>query len=347
MSACNNLRQYNIPYSLTALHTVDPGRRRFARRPRALRRRLPRRRGLRQMRVGMHRRPPGELQHGALQREAAGAAGISVETLDLSEVFGRIERLADDDPAVRPSGRRSPLYADTRGVPGGGAAQDGQARRRRRRLDGRPSARRYGHPVLDRHGGVLRRRAVHRHEHDQRQPHAQRLRDRHRRRRRHAMPWRWPRARRARCGLEQQLRRRPRQGGRLPLLATCRSTSSTTITRMDYQAIIAGTVGKENTYGTIVGRVQGRDPFTYCASPPTTWRARSRLRRRRRIHQRPARYLRRLRRGARCRDLQDLLHFICEQRLRASRRHEPARTAAAVREALKIYLGWDVYLHGG
>src|SRR4030066_1941454 len=32
---------------------------------------------------------------------------------------------------------------------------------------------------------------------------------------------------------------------------------------MDYQAIIAGTVGKENTYGTVVGRVKA-SPFTYC-----------------------------------------------------------------------------------
>ena len=32
---------------------------------------------------------------------------------------------------------------------------------------------------------------------------------------------------------------------------------------MDYQAIIAGTVGKDNTYGTVVGRVKAA-PFTYC-----------------------------------------------------------------------------------
>ena len=31
---------------------------------------------------------------------------------------------------------------------------------------------------------------------------------------------------------------------------------------MDYQEIIAGTVGQDNTYGTVVGRVKG-DPFTY------------------------------------------------------------------------------------
>jgi L-fucose isomerase-like protein len=33
--------------------------------------------------------------------------------------------------------------------------------------------------------------------------------------------------------------------------------------KMDYQEIIAGTVGKENTYGTIVGRISP-GPFTYC-----------------------------------------------------------------------------------
>ena len=33
--------------------------------------------------------------------------------------------------------------------------------------------------------------------------------------------------------------------------------------KMDYQEIIAGTVGKENTYGTIVGQV-APGPFTYC-----------------------------------------------------------------------------------
>src|SRR5690606_1801837 len=32
--------------------------------------------------------------------------------------------------------------------------------------------------------------------------------------------------------------------------------------RMDYQEIIAGTVGKENTFGTIVGRI-APGPFTY------------------------------------------------------------------------------------
>jgi len=37
--------------------------------------------------------------------------------------------------------------------------------------------------------------------------------------------------------------------------------------KMDYQEIIAGTVGKENTYGTIVGRISP-GPFTYCRVSP-------------------------------------------------------------------------------
>ena len=33
--------------------------------------------------------------------------------------------------------------------------------------------------------------------------------------------------------------------------------------KMDYQEIIAGSVGKENTYGTIVGRIKA-SPATFC-----------------------------------------------------------------------------------
>ena len=42
MSACNNLRQYGIPYSLTTLHTEAPDSDGFAQRPGMVRRRLPR-----------------------------------------------------------------------------------------------------------------------------------------------------------------------------------------------------------------------------------------------------------------------------------------------------------------
>jgi L-fucose isomerase-like protein len=44
-------------------------------------------------------------------------AGISVETLDLSEVFGRIELLADDDPKVVEKLSQINDYVPTKGIP--------------------------------------------------------------------------------------------------------------------------------------------------------------------------------------------------------------------------------------
>ena len=41
---------------------------------------------------------------------------------------------------------------------------------------------------------------------------------------------------------------------------------------MDFQEIIAGTVGKENTFGTCVGRVKA-GAMSFAASPPTTAQA--------------------------------------------------------------------------
>ena len=65
---------------------------------------------------------------------------------------------------------------------------------------------------------------------------------------------------------------------------------------MDYQAIIAGTVGKENTFGTVVGRVKG-DPFTYCRVSTDDFNGQGPgLPGRGRADQRPARHVRRLRR---------------------------------------------------
>ena len=63
--------------------------------------------------------------------------------------------------------------------------------------------------------------------------------------------------------------------------------------RMDFQEIIAGTVGKENTFGTCVGRVKaGRDEF--CALLHRRHgRRRARLYRRGRVHQRSAQHVRR------------------------------------------------------
>jgi L-fucose isomerase-like protein len=69
MSACNNLRQYGIKFSLTSLHTVDPESE-LSGRSAPVRRHLPWRWAEKRT-AGGDRRPPKSLQYRALQRKVA------------------------------------------------------------------------------------------------------------------------------------------------------------------------------------------------------------------------------------------------------------------------------------
>ncbi len=100
MSACCNLHQYGIKYTITSRHTMDPtgagfqeDLKRFAGICRVVR-------GMRTARLGMLGARPEAFKTVRFSEKLLDRAGISVETLDLSEVYGRIERLADDDAAV-------------------------------------------------------------------------------------------------------------------------------------------------------------------------------------------------------------------------------------------------------
>jgi L-fucose isomerase-like protein len=117
MSACNNLKQYGIPFSLTTLHTVQPDSesfrqdlRRFVSTCRVVR-------GLRSARVGVLGARPAAFITVRYSEKLLERAGISVESLDLSEVFGRAARLADDDARVRNKLDEIQSYAPTVGVP--------------------------------------------------------------------------------------------------------------------------------------------------------------------------------------------------------------------------------------
>ena len=89
MSACNNLRQYRIPYSLTTLHTValespefSKDLQRFSAVCRVVR-------GLKDLRIGAIGARPTAFNTVRYSEKLLEANGISVETLDLSEVLGR------------------------------------------------------------------------------------------------------------------------------------------------------------------------------------------------------------------------------------------------------------------
>src|ERR1700691_1320818 len=96
MSACNNLRQYGIPYSITTLHTESPDSPEFANDLawfagvcRVLN-------GFRNLRVGAIGARPAAFNTVRYSEKILEAHGISVEPIDLSEIFGRIARMADD-----------------------------------------------------------------------------------------------------------------------------------------------------------------------------------------------------------------------------------------------------------
>ncbi len=117
MSACNNLRQYRIPYSLTSLHTVsldseefDEDLDRFAATCRVVK-------GLRNLRVGSIGARPTAFNTVRYSEKLLEANGISVETVDLSDIIGRIEKLEDEHQGVQRKLAEIRQYTPTKGIP--------------------------------------------------------------------------------------------------------------------------------------------------------------------------------------------------------------------------------------
>src|SRR5215469_6094137 len=100
MSACNNLRQYGIPYSLTSLHTVAPETPEFAQDLAWFAGVCRVVKGLRNLRIGAIGARPAAFNTVRYSEKLLEGSGITVETLDLSEVLGRIERMKDGDEAA-------------------------------------------------------------------------------------------------------------------------------------------------------------------------------------------------------------------------------------------------------
>src|SRR5271155_5215404 len=117
MSACNNLMQYGIPYSITTQHTEAPDSdifRKdldwFAGVCRVVK-------GLRRVRIGALGARPAAFNTVRYSEKILEAHGISIETVDLTEILGRIHRMKDSDDAAQQKLAAIKSYVSTQGIP--------------------------------------------------------------------------------------------------------------------------------------------------------------------------------------------------------------------------------------
>jgi L-fucose isomerase-like protein len=342
MSACNNLTQYGIPYSLTTRHTEAPDSDFFrhdldwfAAVCRVVR-------GLRRLRIGAIGARPAAFNTVRYSEKILEAAGISVEPIDLSEILGRIARMGDHDPAAVAKLDAIRRYVPTEGVPAEpllkmaklGAVVDAWMAQ----TDVSISAVQCW-TSLEEFFGVVPCTVMSMMSENLMSSacevdicgvvgmHALQLAS----------------------GTPSALLDWNNNYGEDPDKAVCFHCSNLpkhffAESRMDFQQIIAGTVGRDNTYGTCVGRVK---------SGPMSFVRFSTNDREGSIHgyvgegeftDDPLQTFG----GAgvvRIPRLQELLRFICERGFEHHVAANLAPVAAAVHEAAKRYLGWSVYQH--
>ncbi len=350
MSACNNLKQYGIKYSLTSLHTVHPQSddfrgdlRNFAGICRVVA-------GLKNARFGMLGARPTAFNTVRFSEKLLENSGISVETLDLSEVYGRIDRLADEDKPVVEKLAQIKKYIPSKGIPEGslikmaklGVVVDAWM------MENELVASAFQcWTSMEEYFGVVPCTIMSMMSNElmpsacetdiagvvamyamalaSEKPSA-------------IVDWNNNYGEDPDKAVIFHCSNLPRD------VFVDEKISPDDIPVMDYQEIIAGTVGKENTYGTIVGRMRS-SPFTYCrvstddlqgkivayvgegeitSDPVNTFGGVG-------VVHVP--------------QLQKLLRYICENGYEHHVAVNLSQTAAVVEEALSKYLGWDVYHH--
>lgn len=350
MSACNNLTQYGIKFSLTALHTVDPTSesfradlRRFVSTCRVVN-------GLRHARLGAIGARPAAFNTVRYSEKLLERSGISVDTIDLSEILGKANRLASNSPELKTKVDEIRAYVPTRDTPA--AALDRMGRlgvviddwMAENNLQA--SAIQCWTSLEENYGvvpctlmsmmsnsllpsacetdiaGVVGMYAL---ALASQKPSA-------------LVDWNNNYANDPNKAVIFHCSNLPKD------IFKTESIAPEEIPVMDFQAIIAGTVGAENTFGTIVGRVRA-NPFTYCRVSTDD------------VAGRIAAYV-----GegeltndplstfggfgvVRVPNLQKLLAYICENGFEHHTAINLAQVAHAVNEALGKYMGWQVYYH--
>jgi L-fucose isomerase-like protein len=342
MSACNNLKQYGIPYSLTSLHTETPGSPEFSRDLEWFASVCRVVNGLHNLRIGAIGARPAAFNTVRYSEKILEANGISIETLDLSEVLGRIERMKDNDDRARAKLASIQKYVPSGDVPAVallkmaklGAVVDDWMRATEVSI----SAVQCWTSIEENLGvvpctimsmmsdallssacevdicGVLAMHAL-----------------------------------RLASGTPSALLDWNNNYGADPNKAVCFHCSNLPKhffrdVKMDYQAIIAGTVGIENTYGTCVGRVKsGPMSFARFSTDDTAGKMRGYVGEGR-FTDDPLETFG----GAGVVEIprmQNLLHYICENGFEHHVAANFSTVAASVNEAATNYLGWDMYWH--
>jgi len=117
VSVCNNLRQYGYQFSLTSLHTSRPTSESFKQDLQKFLSVCRVVKGLRSARLGAIGARPGSFQTVRYSEKILQASGITVATVDLSEILGDSARLSDDAPKVKAKLEEINAYAKHDTVP--------------------------------------------------------------------------------------------------------------------------------------------------------------------------------------------------------------------------------------
>ena len=117
MSVCNNLQQFGIHYSLTSLHTESPSSEVFRKDLQWFAAVCRVANGLHRLRIGAIGARPTAFNTVRYSEKILEANGITVDPIDLSEIFGRISRMKDDDPAAQAKIKAIQDYVSTKGIP--------------------------------------------------------------------------------------------------------------------------------------------------------------------------------------------------------------------------------------
>src|SRR6202162_1582909 len=343
MSACNNLKQYGIPYSLTSLHTVSPDSEEFKKDLAWFAGVCRVVNGLRNLRIGAIGARPTAFNTVRYSEKLLEASSISVETLDLSEVLGRINRMKDTDESAVSKLKNIEKYVSTSGIPQAallemaklGAVIDDWMKAAAVQISAvqcwtsmEENLGVVPCTVMSMMSDSLLSSACETDVCGVLSMHALQLAS----------------------DTPSALLDWNNNYGNDPDKAVCFHCSNLPKhffkdVKMDFQEIIAGTVGKENTFGTCVGRVKaGTMSFARFSTDDMHGRIRG-YTGSGRFTDDPLETFG----GAGVVEiprLQDLLHFICEQGFEHHVAANFSSVAEMVNEAATRYLDWDIYRHG-